>query len=129
MRPEPSRARPMRRLPVDARLPSPVTRRELLQGAGALVIGVCLPLGRARAEARVAATEPFAPNAFVRVTSGDTVTVLVKHVEFGQGPMTGLATLVAEEMDADWARVNAEHAPANAKLYNNLLFGPVQATG
>ena len=108
-----------------------VTRRQVLQGATALIIGVCLPLRRSVGEAQVSAAPAFAPNAFVRVGPDDTVTVIVKHVEFGQGPLTGLSTLVAEEMDADWSRVRAEHAPADARLYNNLAFGPkqVQATG
>ena len=58
--------------------------------------------------------DTFAPNAFVRVAPDDTVTVLSKHIEFGQGPFTGLATLVAEEMDADWSQVRAEHAPSES---------------
>ena len=70
----------------------------------------------------------FAPNAFVRIGTDDTVTVLIKHIEFGQGPFTGLATLVAEELDADWSKVRAEHAPSNPELYKNLAFG-VQGTG
>ncbi len=44
------------------------------------------------------------------------------------GPFTGLATLVAEEMDADWSQMRAEHAPPDVKLYANLAFG-VQGTG
>ena len=70
----------------------------------------------------------FAPNAFVRIAPDDTVTVLIKHIEFGQGPYTGLATLVAEELDADWSQMRATAAPANVALYGNLLFG-VQGTG
>jgi isoquinoline 1-oxidoreductase beta subunit len=106
-----------------------LSRRAVLQGAGALVIGVCLPVRGAMGQTSRAAAPLFAPNAFVRVAADDTVTVLIKQIEFGQGPLTGLSTLVAEEMDADWSRVRAETAPANAKLYNNLLFGPIQATG
>jgi isoquinoline 1-oxidoreductase beta subunit len=70
----------------------------------------------------------FAPNAFVRVAPDDTVTVIIKHIEFGQGPYTGLSTLVAEEMDADWSQMRAESAPANNELYKNLAFG-IQGTG
>src|SRR4030095_12782632 len=113
-----------------------LSRRAVLQASAGLVVGVCLaPAGNhALAAARAAknagaAPAPFAPNAFVRVAADSTVTVLIKHIEFGQGPFTGLATLVAEEMDADWSQMRAEHAPANAKLYNNLAFGPVQGTG
>src|SRR5205814_1465448 len=74
------------------------------------------------------ATE-FVPNAFLRIKPDNTVTVLVKHVEMGQGTYTGLPTLVAEELDAAWAQVRVEGAPADEKLYNNLLWGPVQGTG
>jgi isoquinoline 1-oxidoreductase beta subunit len=110
-----------------------LSRRALLSGAGALVIGLHLPQGAKAQSGAAQAFRPggaaaFAPNAFVRVAADDSVTVLVKHIEFGQGPFTGLATLVAEEMDADWAQMRAEHAPADVKLYANLAFG-VQGTG
>lgn len=113
-----------------------ITRRQALAGAGGLVIGVCLAPGWGRAQSGAAralggsgtASAAFAPNAFVRVATDDTVTVLVKHIEFGQGPFTGLATLVAEEMDADWSQMRAEHAPADVDLYKNLFFGR-QGTG
>ena len=49
----------------------------------------------------------FTPNAFVRIGRDDTVTVICKHVEMGQGTYTGLATLVAEELDAAWSQVRA----------------------
>ena len=63
----------------------------------------------------------FEPNAFVRIGVDGTVTVLAKHLEMGQGAYTGLATLVAEELDAAWAQLRVIAAPANAKLYNNLF--------
>ncbi len=72
---------------------------------------------------------PFEPNAFVRISEDNTVTVLCKHTEMGQGTYTGLPTIVAEELDADWAQIRAEGAPANAKLYNNLFWGKAQGTG
>ncbi len=65
---------------------------------------------------------------FVRVSSEGVVTVVVKHVEAGQGPATGLATLVAEEMNADWEKVEAVFAPADASRYANLFWG-AQGTG
>lgn len=110
------------------------TRRRALAGMAGLVIGVYLPglsraqSGAARAFQGESASGTFVPNAFVRVAPDDTVTILSKHIEFGQGPFTGLATLVAEEMDADWSKVRAEHAPSNPELYKNFLFG-MQGTG
>ncbi|MFC5396318.1 xanthine dehydrogenase family protein molybdopterin-binding subunit [Bosea vestrisii] len=110
-----------------------LSRRNVLKGAGALVIGMSLPqAGRAQSGAaqvfKPGGPAAFAPNAFVRIAADDTVTVLVKHIEFGQGPFTGLATLVAEELDADWAQMRAEHAVSDPKLYANLAFG-IQGTG
>ncbi len=64
----------------------------------------------------------------MRVAPDGIVTVYAKHLEMGQGVYTGLATLVAEEMDADWSKMRAEGAPADAKLYANLAFG-MQGTG
>ncbi|WP_185803130.1 xanthine dehydrogenase family protein molybdopterin-binding subunit [Pontivivens nitratireducens] len=111
------------------------TRRQFLSASAGLVVAVTLPLpGRAQSGAAAilgqdAPTQgDFAPNAFIRVAPDDTVTVLIKHIEFGQGPYTGLSTLVAEEMDADWSQMRAEAAPANAELYANLFFG-MQGTG
>jgi isoquinoline 1-oxidoreductase beta subunit len=110
-------------------LDTPITRRTAVQSMAGLVIGFYLPRGlRAASAAPANAAAPFAPNAFVRIGTDNTVTVLIKHIEFGQGPFTGLATLVAEELDADWSQLRAEHAPSNPELYKNLFFG-VQGTG
>ena len=68
-------------------------------------------------------------NDFVRIGSDDTVTVIVKHLDKGQGVMTGLPAIVAEELDADWRQMRAEFAPADASRYNNFSFGQAQGTG
>ncbi len=102
-------------------------RRGLLKGAAGLVLATCLPLpGRAQEGAK--RTASLAPNAFIRIAPDDTVTILSKHIEFGQGPWTGLSTLVAEELDADWKQIRAENAPADPRYYANLAMG-VQVTG
>jgi len=85
--------------------------------------------GPGQGGSRVIPSGGWQPNAFVRVGSDNTVTVIVKHLEMGQGTFTGLPTVVADEMDAAWAQIRVEAAPADAKLYNNLLFGPMQGTG
>src|SRR5258708_3089359 len=105
------------------------TRRRLLVGPAAVPAGLTLGFhwaGSSRAAA--AAGDVLAPNAFVRVAPDNTVTVIIKHLEMGQGTYTGLATIVAEELDADWSQVRAETAPADATRYNNLLFGEMQGT-
>jgi len=76
-----------------------------------------------------AAAGTFEPNAFLRIGRDNSVTVVVKHVEMGQGTYTGLPTLVADELDAAWSQVKVVGAPADAKVYNNLLWGEAQGTG
>ena len=117
------------------RIDTRLSRRTALKGIAGLVLGVYLPGASAGAQSGAAqvlrhddATASFAPNAFVRIGADDTITILIKHIEFGQGPFTGLSTLVAEELDADWSKVRAEHAPANVEFYKNLAFG-AQGTG
>lgn len=109
------------------------SRRDFLKASGALLLGVHLPVALAQSgpgkTVGAAAAKPFEPNAFVRIGTDNTVTVVVKHLEMGQGTYTGLPTLVAEELDADWAQVRAVGAPADAKQYNNLFWGPAQGTG
>ena len=99
-----------------------VSRREFFKTTGALVLAVAFP-------ARAQEKPSFVPNAFIRIDADNTVTVIVKHLEMGQGTYTGLPTLVAEELDADWAQMRAEGAPADAKRYNNLSWGEAQGTG
>ena len=117
-----------------------IRRRSFLQGAAAsgLVLSVqwlwpqrgsAAPAAEPAAPTAGTALPAFAPNAFVHVTPDNWVVVIVKHLEMGQGTTTGIATLVAEELDADWTRVRAEYAPSDPKLYNNLAWGPVQGTG
>ncbi|MDQ3692900.1 MAG: molybdopterin-dependent oxidoreductase, partial [Chloroflexota bacterium] len=117
-------------------LPAPrADRRQLLKGtalaAVGLVIGLQVP---ERSHARTGAmpeasplatpgTEVLAPNAFLRIAPDDTITIIAKHTEWGQGIYTALAMMIAEELDADWTRVRVEPAPANAELYVNLAFG------
>ncbi|TMH23420.1 MAG: xanthine dehydrogenase family protein molybdopterin-binding subunit [Betaproteobacteria bacterium] len=68
------------------------------------------------------APEPIPPSAFVRIGSDNSVTVIVKHFEMGQGTYTGLPTLVADELDAAWSQIRVEGAPADAKRYGNLIW-------
>ena len=121
-----------------------VNRREFLRlglGAGAgLTLGLfaAAPAGAqgmgpggagAGAGVGAAAETEFSPNAFLRIDGDNRVTVIAKHLEMGQGAYTGLATLVAEELDAAWEQIQVVGAPADAKRYNNLRWGSMQGTG
>ncbi|MEJ2818364.1 xanthine dehydrogenase family protein molybdopterin-binding subunit [Caulobacter sp. CCG-8] len=105
-----------------------VSRRDLVVGAtlagGALLVG-CSPADLMSAGSKVD-VGAFGP--FIRFDPDGAVTVLSKHIEFGQGNHAGLGAIVAEELDADWSRVKVLHAPANAKLYANGGMG-IQLTG
>ena len=110
------------------------SRRTFLKAAGAFAaVGLTIGFEWAGTGRRaLAATMPeatFAPNAFLRVAPDNSVTVIAKHVELGQGAYTGIATIVAEELDANWQDVRVESAPADAKRYANLAFGTIQGTG
>lgn len=116
------------------------SRRGFLKAGAGLTLAVALPAGALAQELAAgpglagrmgggAAAAALEPNAFVRIGTDNRVTVVAKHLEMGQGTYTGLATLVAEELDADWGQVQVEGAPADARRYNNLLWGPAQGTG
>lgn len=108
------------------------TRRTFLQvtglGAAGFVIGLDVVNDHGIAVAADAGdATKSAFNPFVRVSSDDTVTVVVNKLDMGQGVITGLATIVAEEMDADWDHMDWEFAPADVETYKDSTG--VQATG
>ena len=105
-----------------------LTRRRFVQ-ASALGGAALLVEFRLDGRQALAADDVFAPNAFVRIAPDNTITIISKHLEMGQGSHTGLAVILAEELDADWSQVRVEAAPADATRYNNLRWGPVQGTG
>jgi isoquinoline 1-oxidoreductase beta subunit len=102
------------------------SRRGFMAGSGAaLVVGFTLPLASGRA---LAAGEPsFTPNAWLRITPDNRVTVICGSSEMGQGVLTAIPQLMAEELDADWTTVRVEQAPVS-QAFNNPAFG-MQATG
>ena len=117
--------------------PAELTRRQFLKlttlaGSG-LTLGVVLPgcghgpLGGGGVAG--SASRPLAIP-FVRIAPDNTVTVICKHLEAGQGVWTGLPAIVAEELDASWEQMRIESAPAEVPLYGNLAFGgKIQGTG
>ncbi len=117
---------------VAAKISDGMSRRGLLTGglAGGFLLAFHLPV-RAKNEP----VQPpdvtegkFAPNAFIRIDEAGKTTLVMPQVEMGQGIYTAVAMILAEELDADFASVTLEHAPANEKLYANPAFG-IQATG
>ena len=107
-----------------------IGRRSFLKisaaAGGGLLIGFSLPARASQIGTDPAAAE-FAPNAWIRVSPDNVVTLMVASSEMGQGVMTAIPMLAADEMDADWSRVRIETAPA-AREYFNPLIGQ-QLTG
>ncbi len=96
---------------------------------GAIGLGVAgFAVGCTAAEATGPVTQSSLGD-YVRVGSDNTVTVYLRHLEFGQGVSTGLTTIVAEEIDADWSQMRFEHSPANDAKYGNPAFGGMMGTG
>ncbi len=109
-----------------------LTRRHALGigatlAGGALLIG-CSPSAIGKMMGVGAKHDFGAFGPFIKVTSDGFVTVMSKHIEFGQGNHAGLAAIAAEEMDADWTKVRVEQSIANASVYANTSFG-MQGTG
>src|SRR5260370_12223403 len=111
-----------------------VSRRTILTGglAGGFLLAFHPPLRALTPNEPVQPPDDtngrFAPNAFIRVDKAGKTTLVMPQVEMGQGIYTAVAMILAEELDADFAQVTLEHAPANEKLYANPAFG-IQATG
>src|SRR5947209_4503351 len=105
-----------------------LSRRNFLRvsitAGGGLAIGFYFPglIQQARAQAGV-----FAPNIWVRITPDDTVTIMITALEMGQGIMTGLPMVLAEELDADWSKVRLEWVGADKRYANPAMRG-AQAT-
>ncbi|AUX33923.1 MULTISPECIES: xanthine dehydrogenase family protein molybdopterin-binding subunit [Sorangium] len=101
-----------------------VSRRDFLQvaagSAAGLLLSFYVPQG-VRAAPKAAQPQPLSPNAFVRIGTDESVTVVLAHSEMGQGIWTGLAMLIAEELECDWSKVRSEHAPA-APVYGHPVM-------
>jgi isoquinoline 1-oxidoreductase beta subunit len=101
-------------------------RQFVVLGGGGLALGWVTDDASSQPATRESAQDFSAP--FLRIGSDGTVTVITKHLEMGQGIASGLATVLADALDADWSSVCTEPAPVNPGLYKNLVFG-AQTTG
>jgi isoquinoline 1-oxidoreductase beta subunit len=103
-------------------------RREFLAGgasaAAALLLGFHLPAsGRARKPVLATASGTFAPNAWLRITPDNRITILAEKPELGQGAWTYIAMMVAEELEVDWSTIHVEQAPTIPSIYKGLHTG------
>jgi isoquinoline 1-oxidoreductase subunit beta len=106
-----------------------IERREFLVKSaalsGALALGVRLP---GFAQAAEAAQAPEITH-WIVIQPDDTVVIRIARSELGQGTFTGLAMLVAEELECDWSKVRAEYADVNQHVRRNRIFGSMSTGG
>ena len=106
-----------------------ISRRGFMAGAGGLTFAFTLGGGLlGRASEGLAAEAPVRLNAWVTIGTDDLVSIMVPGGEMGQGIMTSLPLILAEELDADWSKVRTQFAPPIPKLYGNphpLLNGNI----
>src|SRR5579863_7934157 len=100
-------------------------KRSACMGGG-LVLAMILPAFRSGPRAAVATDSPL--NAWLRIGSDDSITILVDRSEMGQGVYTALPTLIAEELEVDLSRVRIDAAPVGDAYVNALNGGQVTGT-
>ena len=110
--------------------PIALSRRGFLIGATA--VGSSLVIGYASAAetppGAAAAINPF--DGYVKIDPDNRITVYSAHMDMGQGIYFGVATLVQDELDADWAKLDVVGGWGNVPLYNNIAFGgKMEGTG
>jgi isoquinoline 1-oxidoreductase beta subunit len=105
---------------------SEVSRRSFMVGAAGLTFAVASGLRPAGAAAR---TGDVTLSPWVTISTDDTVLIMSPAAEMGQGSLTSLPLILAEELDADWAKVKIVVAPPNDDLYKNPAFGYMYTAG
>ena len=109
-----------------------VSRRRFLQGstaaAGSLVVGFHIPF-IGTAEAHLPPANATEVNAWVVVKTDDTVVIRIARSEMGQGSLTGLAQLVAEELECDWAKVTTEYPTPGQSVARKRPWGSFSTSG
>jgi len=109
-----------------------LTRRRFLGAtaatAGTLVVGFHIPFAGAAPEPAAAAAPPEV-NAWVVVKPDDAVVIRIARSEMGQGTLTGLAQLVAEELECDWSKVTTEYPTPGQNLARNRVWGNFSTGG
>jgi isoquinoline 1-oxidoreductase beta subunit len=108
-----------------------ISRRAFLKAGavigGGLIVGFHLPVRESPAETISDPAGSVEPDAFIHISSDDSITLLVNKSEMGQGVYTSLPMLIAEELECDWKKIRVESAPV-APVYNHTVFG-MQMTG
>jgi isoquinoline 1-oxidoreductase beta subunit len=107
-----------------------LTRREFLIGTAAAGAGFSLGLYLPFASGPAAAADiPPEVNAWVVIQPDDTVVIRIARSEMGQGTLTGLAQMVAEELECDWSKVTTEYPTPGQNLARDRVWGSFSTGG
>src|SRR5712672_112382 len=104
-----------------------VSRRQAMIGAASLSFAVAFG-GRAGAAALASENAGKTLNPWVSIAPDGTISIMSAATEMGQGSMTSLPLILAEELDADWAKVRIVPAPTIDRIYGNPAFGGTLTT-
>jgi isoquinoline 1-oxidoreductase subunit beta len=105
-----------------------ITRRQVMVGAAGLTFALALP-GAARAAVPSNERIGKALNPWLSIAPDGTITIMSAAAEMGQGSMTSLPLVLAEELDADWSKVRVVPVPPIDKLYANPAYGMIYTAG
>jgi isoquinoline 1-oxidoreductase beta subunit len=107
-----------------------ISRRGFIKGAGSLTFAFTFGVGLLGKASEVVASENARFNAWVSIAADGTVTVMIPTSEMGQGVLTSMPLVLAEELDADWSKVTTRYAPPVPKIYGNYhpLFNGAMVT-
>src|SRR5437764_9122981 len=106
-------------------MPGQLNRRAFLKESAGLTLMLAIDPLHVSADA-IAAETPFAPTVWLTIAADGTITVVSPAAELGQGSFTTLPLILAEELDADWAKVKMVYPPVwEEKKYGNPEYGDV----
>src|SRR5438128_10587304 len=100
---------------------SQISRREFVQASAGLVVSFYLPGRLVAGPAASPPAAPFAPNAWLRIGADGIVTLTIDRSEMGQGSQTGLALILAEELEADWSTIRLGPMPENPTGWSRIM--------
>ncbi|MEM9333084.1 MAG: xanthine dehydrogenase family protein molybdopterin-binding subunit [Pseudomonadota bacterium] len=110
--------------------PVSASRRKFLIGSAAVAGGLMIGLNATPSRAATTAVTDNPMTGYIQITPENQVIILSSQFDMGQGPYNGIATLVVEELGADWAQIDVKGAYGNTKLYGNIMWGgTAQGTG
>src|ERR1051326_2680283 len=107
-----------------------VSRRRVMTGAAGLTFAIPLAASHdAAATVPAAEMQGKALSPWVSIAPDGTISIMSPATEMGQGSLTSLPLILAEELDADWSKVRVVVAPPNDELYKNPAFGYMYTAG